>query len=121
MFQEIALTDITIGPRFRQDLGDIAALAASITQTGLLHPIIVTTEHALVAGRRRLAAYEQLGRTTIEAHVIDLDDPIAAEVDENGQRKDYTLSEWVAIGEAREERDREKARQRQAQAGGKGN
>jgi len=121
MLIDIPLTTITIGPRFRQKLGDIDALAESIAHIGLLHPIIVTTEHALVAGRRRLAAYEHLGRETIEARVIDLDDPLAAEIDENEQRKAYTISEWIAIGEAREDRDREKAAQRQSQAGGRGN
>jgi ParB-like nuclease domain len=118
MFEEVPLTKITIGPRFRQDLGDIAGLAASIETLGLLHPIIVTTEYALVVGRRRLAAHEHLGRSAIEARVIDLDDPMAAEVDENEKRKNYTISEWLAIGEAREERDRVKAQQRKS-AGGK--
>src|SRR5262245_58327088 len=96
MLIDIPLTTITIGPRFRHKLGDIAALAESIARIGLLHPIIVTTEHALVAGRRRLAAYEHLGRETIEARVIDLDDPFPMEVDENVKRKDYTVSEYVA-------------------------
>jgi ParB-like chromosome segregation protein Spo0J len=102
---EIALREITIGPRFRQDLGDIAGLAASIQRLGLLHPIIVSTDHELIVGRRRLAAHEHLGLETIEAWVVDLDDPMNAEIDENTQRKDYTISEWIAIGEAREERD----------------
>src|SRR5262245_37011023 len=40
------------------------------------------------------------------------DAPLAVEVDENAQRKSYTPSERVAIGEAREERDKEEAAQR---------
>jgi ParB/Sulfiredoxin domain len=116
---DIPLTQITIGPRFRQDLGDIAGLAESIKAVGLLHPILVTTGHALIVGRRRLAAHEQLGLKTIEARIVDLDDPFRGEVDENEQRKDYTVSERVAIAEAREERDREEAAKRKAQAGPK--
>ena len=112
MFQDVPITAITIGPRFRKDLGDIAALAESIERIGLLHPIIVTTDYALVVGRRRLEAHKNLGRTTIEAQVIDLDDPLAAEVDENEKRKDYTISEWIGIGEARKERDEANAKAR---------
>jgi ParB family chromosome partitioning protein len=96
-------------------LGDIPALAESIERIGLLHPIIVTTDYELVVGRRRLAAHEHLGRSTIEARVVDLDDPLAAEFDENEQRKAYTPSERVAIGEAREERDRQEAVQRKSE------
>ena len=43
-WREVSIDAITIGPRFRKDLGDIAALAASIEDIGLLHPIIVTTD-----------------------------------------------------------------------------
>ena len=86
-----------------------------IEQIGLLHPIIVTTDYALIVGRRRLEAHKHLGRTTIEARVVDLDKPFEAEVDENEQRKDYTPSERVGIGEAREERDKEAAAQRKAE------
>ena len=114
---EIALQDITIGPRFRQDLGDIAGLAESIKTIGLLHAIIVSTRYELIVGRRRLAAHEHLGLETIEAWVVDLEDPLAAEIDENEQRKDYTISERVAIAEAREERAKQEAKQRQRQHG----
>ena len=114
-WSEVPLTAITIGPRFRKDLGDIAALAESIACIGLLHPIIVTPDYQLVVGRRRLEAHKRLGRTTIEAQVVDLNDPFGAEVDENEHRKAYTPSERVGIGEAREARDKEQARQRQRQ------
>ena len=112
---------VTIGPRFRQDLGDITALAASIAQIGLLQPIIVTTDYALVVGQRRLAAYQHLKRDTIEARVVDLADPLQAELDENEQRKAFTPSERVAIGRALADQARAEAKKRQAQAGGKGN
>jgi hypothetical protein len=117
----IPITDIQIGQRFRQDLGDIPVLAASIKANTLLHPIVVSREHVLIVGRRRLEACIQLGWTRIPAQVIDFDDTRAAEQDENEVRKDFTPSEKVAIGEVREEQEREGAKERQAQAGGKGN
>jgi len=109
MVQEIPLTAITIGERFRKHLGNITTLAASIAQHGLLHPIVVTTGYELVAGRRRLAAYAHLELTMIPAHVIDLDDPLGAEIDENMQRQDLVPSEKVAVCEALEEREKLRA------------
>jgi ParB family chromosome partitioning protein len=100
MFKEIPITAITIGERFRKDLGDIAGLAESIADVGLLHPILVTTDLRLLVGRRRLAAYVELGKTTIPAMVIDLDKPLGAEFDENERRKNLNPSERVAICEA---------------------
>jgi hypothetical protein len=49
--------------------------------------------------------------------VIDLDDPLAAEHDENVLRKPFAPSEAVAIGEAIREREREKAKERQREHG----
>ena len=117
MLKEIPITAITIGPRFRTDLGDIAGLASSIEQMGLLHPIIVTTEYALIVGQRRLEAHKHLGRTTIEARVVDLDRPLEAEFDENERRKDLNPSEKVAIAEALYEHQQTQAKERQREAG----
>jgi ParB-like nuclease family protein len=107
----------------RRDLGDIAGLAASIERHGLLHPIVVATDLRLIVGRRRLAAYEQLGLTTIPARVIDLDNPLGAEHDENTLRKEFTPSERCEIAEAMAQHEREKAQERQAEgqkSGGRG-
>lgn len=100
MLKDIPLTEITIGERHRKDLGDIAALAVSIQEVGLLHPIVVTGDYTLIVGRRRLAAFAHLERETIPALVVDLDQPLKAELDENDQRKDFTPSERVGIAEA---------------------
>ena len=51
------ISDIRIGQRFRKDLGDIDTLAKSIQEIGLIHPIAVTCDLDLVAGRRRLEAW----------------------------------------------------------------
>ncbi len=35
------IADIKLGQRHRKDLGDIEALAASIKEVGLLHPVVI--------------------------------------------------------------------------------
>src|SRR5438132_2687400 len=52
---------IQVGPRHRRDLGDVAGLAASIAEVGLLHPIVVNGAGELIAGGRRLEAAKLLG------------------------------------------------------------
>lgn len=94
---------VRVGDRFRRDMGDIEALAASISEVGLLQPIVIDADENLVAGERRLRACELLGFTHIPAHVIDLDAIILGEHAENEMRKDFTVSERVAIGRALEE------------------
>ena len=60
---------IFVGPRTRRDMGDIAALAASIGDLGLLNPITVDEDGRLLAGARRLAACKLLGWTEIPVTV----------------------------------------------------
>ena len=57
----IPLADIRVGQRMRTDLGDIDELAASISELGLLQPILLNPQFSLVAGLRRLEACRQLG------------------------------------------------------------
>ena len=119
----VKIADIIIGDRHRKDLGDIAALANSITDTGLLQPIAVTPHLRLVAGHRRLEAVRQLGWAEIPVHVVDgIDDELKAllaEHDENSCRKSFTPSEAVAIGKAIEEKVRAQAKERQGRPGKK--
>ena len=70
----LPLHAIKIGSRFRQDNGDIAALARSIADIGLLHPIVVTQHGHLLAGRRRLEACRSLGWETIPITVMEVHD-----------------------------------------------
>lgn len=102
----ITIDSIEIGERHRKDMGDLSGLIKSIEDVGLLQPIVITPDLRLIAGCRRIAAYRQLGRDEIEAHVIDLDDLLNGERAENTVRKDFTPSEAVAIGRAIEERQR---------------
>jgi hypothetical protein len=57
------IDQIIVGPRFRKDLGDLASLAASIDELGLLQPIVVRPDGILIAGERRLRAAQLLGWT----------------------------------------------------------
>jgi len=103
---QIALGRIKAKNRYRKDYGDIASLAASIQQIGLLQPIglkFTFPDYELVFGHRRLLAYQQLKMETIPARVIDVPAIVLAEHAENEIRKDFTVSERVEIGKAVEQ------------------
>jgi ParB family chromosome partitioning protein len=101
----------------RTDLGDIRALADSIESIGLLHPVVVTPDLRLVAGRRRLAAMRALGWTEGPVRIVDnlteAADILRAEADENTCRKDYTPTEAESLATAREALLRPLAKERQ--------
>src|SRR6516162_8097907 len=59
----IPIDSIRVGPRHRRDMGDIAGLAASIAELGLLHPVVIRPDGFLIAGERRLRAARKLGWT----------------------------------------------------------
>jgi ParB family chromosome partitioning protein len=109
-----ATDQIKIGARHRKDLGDIPALARSILELGLLHPIGITPAGELIFGRRRLEAYRRLGRKKTPVRIFDLDNThrLLAERDENTERKAFAPTEAVAIGRAIEQRLRPVAEQR---------
>lgn len=95
----LPVASIKVGNRYRQELGDIPALAQSIQELGLLQPIGVDKEHRLIFGERRLRAHQHLGLETIKARIIEVD-TLLAEQAENEIRKDFTASERVAIAKA---------------------
>jgi ParB family chromosome partitioning protein len=64
---------IRVGRRFRKALGDLRPLSESIEAVGLLHPVVITPQGRLVAGRRRLEAVRLLGWRTVPVHVVDLE------------------------------------------------
>jgi DNA modification methylase len=94
---EWPLKRIQVGRRFRKDLGDLQPLAESIEEVGLLHPVVVTPQGRLIAGRRRLEAVKLLGWRTVPVHVVDLQNVIEGELAENVHRKDFLPSELWAI------------------------
>ncbi len=113
-----SISEIRVNGRCRQEAGDIDALAASIADVGLLHPVAIREDGQLVAGYRRLLAAKKLGWDSVPVTVVkSLNDAAAllrAERDENTCRLDFAPSEAVALGRALEaiERDAAKARQK---------
>jgi N6-adenosine-specific RNA methylase IME4 len=103
---------ILVGERFRRDMGDIDSLAASMaSDLGLLQSIGVTPDGTLLWGERRLRAAQQLGWTDIPVRIVNIDS-IRAEHAENTVRKDFTLSEAVAVKRALEPIERGAAQER---------
>jgi DNA modification methylase len=88
---------IRVGPRYRKDLGDLQALSGSIKEVGLLHPIVVNDSDELIAGQRRLEACKLLGWQEVPVHKINLKQIVLGEFHENAVRKEFLVSEMVAI------------------------
>src|SRR6478735_413993 len=109
----IPISRIKVSNRFRRDVGDVTSLADSIATIGLLHPVVATPDGTLIAGARRLVACQRLGWTNVPVNVVDLDEVVRGEFAENSYRKDFTLSEAVAIKRALEPLERAKAKERQ--------
>ncbi len=87
------------GPQDSDDeRAEIASLAQSIAETGLLHPVVVVetiqAQYLLVAGFRRLSAMKLLGRTEIPATVLSAGTSLLGQkwvnLVENHQRKALT-------------------------------
>lgn len=96
---EIPVDRIFDDKRMREDYGDLEQLKFSIEQYTLMQPIVVEprpeNKYRLIAGGRRLRAFQELGKTTIPALFRDnLDDLTRAELEaeENIQRKDFN---WI--------------------------
>lgn len=93
---EVPIANIIVKGRFRQEMGDVEALADSIQAIGLLQPITIDDRMHLLAGERRLLAHKQLGKTFISALVRpykDTVDALEVELAENLARKDMTWQE----------------------------
>jgi N6-adenosine-specific RNA methylase IME4 len=110
---EWPIDHVEVGFRYRKDLGDLRCLADSISEVGLLHPVVVTPEGRLIAGQRRLAACRLLGWAEVPVTVVDLYQAARGEAHENFIRKDLLPSEIVALKRAIEPLERRAARERQ--------
>jgi ParB family transcriptional regulator, chromosome partitioning protein len=92
-------------PRMTFDVEALAELAASITEHGVLQPILVRPvadelqRYQLVAGERRWRAARQAGLKEIPALIEQLDDETAMEIGiiENLQREDLSPLEEALI------------------------
>lgn len=91
--RELPIDEIIVTDRRREDMGDLAALAESIREYGLFHPVTINRDRRLVCGERRLRACALLGRTTIPAQVreeLTGERLREVELEENLRRKDLT-------------------------------
>ena len=82
----------------RQVMGDLSELMASISEKGIIEPIIVRRRahrYQIIAGERRYQAAVQLGMSEIPVVIRDVDDSEVIEIAlvENLQRKDLTAFE----------------------------
>lgn len=90
----IKIADVQVGNRYRKDMKDIDALAASLAKFGQIQPIVIDENNRLIAGERRLTAAKSLGWDEI-GFVLkeDLDDlgKKEVEIEENLRRESF---EW---------------------------
>lgn len=96
---DMPLADVNIRRRReRKDLGDLEELASSILRIGQLQPIVVDDNNELIAGERRVNAFQLNGASTILAiRKRDVTEDMAKEMEleENLQRKNFTLEEQI--------------------------
>jgi ParB-like chromosome segregation protein Spo0J len=116
-FRLVPISGIEVPDRFRRDLGDIAGLAQSIAEVGLLQPILLTPEQRLVSGMRRLKAHELLQHEQILARILDVEDESLASIEEDRARKPLTATEKYAITDLLREKMRDEAWRRRALGG----
>jgi N6-adenosine-specific RNA methylase IME4 len=122
MTQTMLLAHIKLGKRHRVEYGDIESLAHSIERVGLLHPVVVRPDGTLIAGERRMRAWQMLGRADLEmipVNIVDLDKIVDGEHAENVDRKDFTYAEAVAVLREVRPLEQEAAKERQREAGPK--
>jgi ParB-like chromosome segregation protein Spo0J len=99
----VLIKTIKIENRYRKDMGDIQALADDIKKNGLMHPVVIDSYYRLIAGERRVRAFELIGEKEIPARILNVPSLLEAELAENELRKDFTPTERVAIAKAIEE------------------
>ena len=96
----VVLTDITIRRRLRRDNGDIAGLMDSMRRHGVLHPLLVTPNYQLIAGRRRLEAAKRLGWHSIACRIVKSEGAeqlLEIEIAENTTRKAFRATRWPTL------------------------
>lgn len=96
----VPFSQITLGERFREDLGNIEELAASIKEKGLIQPMSVNADFLLLAGGRRYHACKALGLEKVPVMVREGNDEIDArevELVENIHRKEMGWQERAKL------------------------
>ena len=100
--KDYEIDKITVGERFRIDMGDLAILKESIKEKGVIQPITLDEEGNLVAGGRRLEACRELGEKTIPAVIRKIHGELdlrEIELLENTARKDMEWAEQAKLEE----------------------
>ncbi|HOE99946.1 MAG TPA: ParB N-terminal domain-containing protein [Spirochaetota bacterium] len=94
---KVKISDIKVPKkRLRADIGDLSALMKSMSNYGLLQPIVINNDYILIAGYRRYLAAKRLNWLEIDAKIVDVKnklDRLELEIDENTVRKDFTFDE----------------------------
>lgn len=103
--QQIWIKDIEISDGFRKDLGDVNDIATNIKNNGLIHPIAVTKNYYLIAGRRRIEAFKKLGLEQIPVTVIDIELKENGELNDNSIRNNFNAEEIIAVKKYLENRE----------------
>lgn len=96
----IPFNQIVVGERFREDLGNIEELAASIKEKGLIQPISINSDYVLLAGGRRYTACKALGLDKVPVLIREGNDEVDArevELMENIHRKEMGWQEKAKL------------------------
>ena len=104
--RSVLISEIKIPAWHREPIKEhVESLAASIKEVGLIHPVTLSTELVLGAGRNRLEAFRLLGQDRIDAFVKPFTegDLEIASIDENIIRRNLSAAqEAVAIKRRKE-------------------
>jgi ParB-like chromosome segregation protein Spo0J len=103
----VSITDIDIGERARQEMGDLESLEANMKQSGLITPLAVMKQeppkmpYFLLAGERRLGVLIKNGTPTVPVRIypagITEIEIRSIELAENFHRKDFEWNEHDAL------------------------
>ncbi|MEM7790442.1 MAG: ParB/RepB/Spo0J family partition protein [Verrucomicrobiota bacterium] len=126
-FEEVLVKDVLPNPyqpRRQINPDQVEELAKSIESEGLLQPVVVRKKGAqfeLIAGERRLRAFEQLGKKSIPVRIIEASDASSATLAliENLQRENLNPID-EALGYASLLRDFDLTQEAAAERVGKG-
>jgi len=106
------LQPIQVGKGHRREMGNLRAVADSINQIGLLHPVVIDSRTRLIASQRRREAVKLLGWRTVPVRVVGRENIAEGEFVGHSCRKDFLRSEMAAIARVLRPREEERARRR---------
>ena len=88
---ETPLSDVVVKFRLRNPSeSKVREISESISQVGLISPIVISPDNILLAGYHRYLAYQKLGLDSIPSIVKDVDESVSelVEIDENLKRNE---------------------------------